>query len=410
MLRAPARLAPLPWRTASFLRRVVIVGASLAAVHAIDSLRENGYEAQIALIGAEQQLPYDRPPLSKDALRHGPDVDKLLLKEPDWYASRDVDLHLGCVAIGLDTRSRQVCLAGGQRIDYDGLVIATGTQARRFPLLNGNAQANTVRTIDDAAALHAQLVARSHLVIIGAGFIGLEVAATASAMGLDVSVIEIAPTPLTRVLGDEAGRWFKDLQESHGVNLHCGNKIEHIEANGRGTNLRLRDGTVLAADVVLAGVGAAPATDWLRDSGVTLSDGVVCDSSLRTTVPGIVAAGDIARWYNPLFGEEMRVEQWSNAIDQGRQAAIALLGGADVFASVPYFWSDQFNAKMRFAGRANSAEEIYVRQGSDTSVVVLFGGGGVIRGALCVNEPRQLAHYRAAIAQRIPWNDVIGDD
>lgn len=391
------------------MRHVAIVGASLAAVHAIESLRENGYQGQIALVGAERQLPYDRPPLSKEALRHGPDADALLLKQPDWYASRDIDLHLGRSAVGLDARSRRIHLAGGRHLDYDGLILATGSRARRFPLFSASARAHTVRTLDDAAALHRQLGPGRHLAVIGAGFIGLEVAATASAIGMDVSVVETAPTPLTRVLGGEVGSWLKRRHESHGVTMYCDNMIQQVETNGSGYKLHLRDGTVLAADVVLAGVGATPATGWLRGSGVAVSDGVVCDSNLRTSAPGVVAAGDVARWYNPLFGEEMRIEQWTNAVEQGRKAAITLLGGTDRFASVPYFWSDQFDAKVRFAGRANGAQHIHVRQDSDTSMVALFGADGLIRGALCVNEPRKLARYRAAIALRAPWSDVIDE-
>lgn len=391
------------------MRRVVIVGASLAAVHAIESLRENGYQDGITLVGAERHLPYDRPPLSKNALRHGPVADKLLLKQPGWYVSHDVEVHLGRAAVGLDARRRRLHVAGGGHLDYDGLILATGSQARRFPFFESDAHAYTVRTIDDATALHERLDAGGHLAVIGAGFIGLEVAATASAIGMDVSVVETAPTPFTRVLGGEVGRWFQRWHETHGVTLHCDNMIKHVETNGRGSKLHLRDGTMLAADVVLAGVGATPATCWLRGSGVAVSDGVVCDSGLRTSVPGVVAAGDVARWYNPLFGEEMRVEQWSNAVEQGRKAALSLLGVADSLASVPYFWSDQFDAKIRFAGRANGAEHVHVRQDSDTSMVALFGAGGVIRGALCVNESRKLARYRAAIAERIPWNDVVAE-
>lgn len=391
------------------MRRVVVVGASLAAVHAIDSLRETGYQGQITLVGAEQRLPYDRPPLSKEALRDGPDAGKLLLRQPDWYLSRDVDLHLGRPVIGLDARHRRVQLAGGPRLHYDGLIIATGSRARRFPLLDADAHAHTVRTIDDAAALHRHLDAGRHLVVVGAGFIGLEVAATASAIGMDVSVVETAPTPLTRVLGGEVGDWFRRLHQSHGITIHCDNGIERVDTDGRGSKLHLRDGTVLAADVVLAGIGAAPATGWLRGSGVAVSDGVTCDSSLRTSAPGVVAAGDVARWYNPLFGQQLRVEQWSNAVEQGRHAAVTLLGGTDPFASVPYFWSDQFDAKVRFAGRANGAEHIHIRQDSNDSLVALFGANGLIRGALCVNEPRKLARYRAAIAAQTLWNDAISE-
>jgi NADPH-dependent 2,4-dienoyl-CoA reductase/sulfur reductase-like enzyme len=225
-------------------------------------------------------------------------------------------------------------------------------------------------------------------------------------MGLDVSVIEMAPAPLTRVLGDEVGEWFKEYQAVNGVDLYCGTVLDQVEAGAGGTKLRLRDGTVLAADLVVAGIGVTPATDWLEGSGVRLADGVVCDESLRASVPGVVAAGDVARWYNMLFDETMRIEQWSNAVEQGRHAALALLGETDVFASVPYFWSDQFDAKIRFVGRANAAEEVRVTRIGDTSMVALFGRDGVLRGALCVNAPRQLARYRKAIQDQVPWGDV----
>lgn len=191
------------------------------------------------------------------------------------------------------------------------------------------------------------------------------------------------------------------------MTLHCGTLLDEIVADEGGTKLRLRDGTVLAADVVVAGIGVTPSTDWLAGSGVELSDGVVCDRTLRTSAPGVVAAGDVARWYNPLFDEEMRVEQWSNAVEQGRQAAISLLGGTQAYAPVPYFWSDQFDAKMRFVGRANAAEQVHVARTGDASMVALFGRDGVIRGALCVNAPRQLALYRKAIVDQVAWGDVV---
>jgi NADPH-dependent 2,4-dienoyl-CoA reductase/sulfur reductase-like enzyme len=388
------------------MHRVVVVGASLAAVHAIEALRDNGFQGEIALVGAEPHLPYDRPPLSKEGLRAGPELDKLRLKEPAWYDERAVELYLGDAAAGLDVREGEMLLEGGRRLTFDGLVIACGSRARSLGRRDEVGPVHVIRSMTDAAALHEQLAPGRHLVVIGAGFIGLEVAATAREMGLDVSVIEMAPAPLTRVLGDEVGEWFKEYQAENGVDLYCGSVLDQVEAGAGGTKLRLRDGTVLAADLVVAGIGVTPATDWLEGSGVRLADGVVCDESLRASVPGVVAAGDVARWYNMLFDETMRVEQWSNAVEQGRHAALALLGETDVFASVPYFWSDQFDAKIRFVGRANAAEEVRVTRIGDASMVALFGRDGVLRGALCVNAPRQLARYRKAIQDQVPWGDV----
>ncbi|MEV4098734.1 FAD-dependent oxidoreductase [Nonomuraea sp. NPDC049649] len=389
------------------MRRVVVVGASLAAVHAIDALREHGFEGEIALVGAEPHLPYDRPPLSKEALQHGPDTTGLLLRSPEWYVERGVDLHLGRAAAALDPGARVVTLEGGASLDYDGLLIATGSKARTLGPASQAGPVYTLRTLDDCVALHERLVPGNHLVVIGAGFIGLEVAATARDMGMSVSVVELAPAPLSRVLGDEVGRWFMTCQAAHGVEVLCGTSVERIEAGSRGSKVVLGNGSTLWADLIVTGVGASPATDWLRGSGIRLSDGVVCDQSLRASAPGIVAAGDVTRWYHSLFDEEMRVEQWTNAVEQGRHAAMTLLGGDDPYIAVPYFWSDQFDVKMRFVGRANAAEQIHVERADTSSMVALFGRDGVIRGALCVNAPRQLALYRKAISDGTPWQDVV---
>lgn len=389
------------------MHRVVVVGGSLAAVHAIDGLRDNDFQGEIILVGGEAHLPYDRPPLSKEALRSGPAEIDVLLKSMEWYSERGVQLRVGQRAQALDTGARAVLLDGGEVLPYDGLVIATGSRARSLRGEPRTVPIYRLRTLEDAQELHTQLVPGRHLVVIGAGFIGLEVAATAKEMGLDVSVIEVAPVPLTRVLGDEAGRWFHEYQTAHGVDLYCGAVLEGIEPSSTGGKVRLRDGTVLSADVIVAGVGASPATEWLESSGLKLSDGVLCDKSLRTSAPDVVAAGDVARWYHALFDEELRVEQWYNAVEQGRHAAQSLLGGSDAYAAVPYFWSDQFDAKMRFVGRANACSQVSLQRTGDTSMVVLFGRDGVLHGALCVNAARQLAMYRKAISDQVAWNDVV---
>ncbi len=387
--------------------RVVIVGASLAAVHAIESLREHGFQGQVVLAGADRQLPYDRPPLSKEALRHGVEIDKILLRAPEWYADLDVELRLGRTARQLDAGSRQVLLDDGTALPYDGLVIATGSTPRTLSGYPGTGHVHVLRTVEDSVELHRRLCQARSVVVVGAGFIGLEVAATASEMGLEVSVVEVAPVPLTRVLGDEVGRWFRQYQEEHGVTFYCGGMLDRIEPGEHGSTVQLRDGTRLRTDVVVAGVGARPATDWLAGSGVDVADGVLCDQSLRTSVPGVVAAGDVARWYNALFDEQMRIEQWSNAVEQGRHAATTLLGGDDAYAPVPYFWSDQFDAKMRFVGRANAAGDVHFVRTGDASLVALFGRDGVLRGALSVNGARRLVTYRKAILDQVPWQDVV---
>lgn len=391
---------------ADAMNRIVVVGASLAAVHAVEGLRTHGYQGEITLVGAETHLPYDRPPLSKDALREGPELDRLLLREPGWYGDQGVELCLGRAAVGLDARERHLYLEGGRELPYDGLVIATGCTPRSLGSRDEVGPVHVVRSLTDAVALHEQLVPGRHLVVIGAGFIGLEVAATARQMGLDVSVVETASVPLTRVLGDQAGGWFRDLHRANGVDLYLGSAVDQMEVTVGGTKIGLAGGPILAADVVVAGIGVVPTTSWLDGSGVELSDGVVCDQSLRTSLPGVVAAGDIARWHHPLFDRTMRVEQWRNAAEQGGRAALSLLGESEAFAALPYFWSDQFDAKARFVGVASGAQQIQVRQTGDTSMVALFGRDDVIRGALCINAPRLLVRYQKAIFDQVPWGDV----
>jgi NADPH-dependent 2,4-dienoyl-CoA reductase/sulfur reductase-like enzyme len=390
------------------VRRVVVVGASVAGVQAVDGLRESGFDGDVVLIGAENRLPYDRPPLSKKALLEGLHEGEALLRPAEWYPDHGVELRLGRTAVRLDVASRVIVLDDGHEVGYDGLILATGSTARRLPDGEQGADVHLLRTAEDCTRLHEVLLPDQHLVVIGAGFIGLEVAATARQLGMDVTVVELAPVPLARVLGDEVGAWFQAYHERNGVVGRCGNAVSSIEPVGTSSKVQLRDGTVLAADAIIAGVGSVPAIDWLRDSGLRLSDGVVCDAYLHTSAPGVVAAGDIVRWYNPLFDEDLRIEQWTNAVDQGHYAAASLLGKVDApYSAAPYFWSDQFSAKMRFVGRANAAQHIQVRQSDDRRLVVAYGRDGFVRGALCVNAPRELVALQRSIIQRIPWDDAV---
>ncbi|MGY1887592.1 NAD(P)/FAD-dependent oxidoreductase, partial [Blastococcus sp. SYSU DS0753] len=264
-----------------------------------------------------------------------------------------------------------------------------------------------LRSIDDAVALHERLRDAEHVAIIGAGFIGLEVAATIAELGRRVTVVEVAPVPLARVLGDEMGAWFRELHARRGVSIRCGAYALSVERAPSGYLVDLGGDEAVQADLVIGALGAAPDVDWLRTSGIALSDGVLCDRSLRTSAPGVVAAGDVARWYNPLFDEDMRVEQWTNAVEQGRHAAGVLLGGDDAYAPVPYFWSDQFDAKMRFVGRTNGAEQVHVESLSEDSLVAVFGRHDVQVGALCINAPARLPDHRAAIARRRAYSEAV---
>jgi NADPH-dependent 2,4-dienoyl-CoA reductase/sulfur reductase-like enzyme len=388
------------------MRRVVVAGGSLAGVNAVEALREHDYAGEIVLVSAEQGLPYDRPPLSKDALRTGVAGDDLLLKPRGWYDDQDVQLHLGVAAAGIDARAKEVALVDGRTLPFDGAVIATGSYVRALPGLDTAGTVRTLRTATDSEALRSELLPGRHLVVVGAGFIGLEVAATARDLGLAVTVVEIAAIPLARVLGIEGGGWFQELHATHGVDVRCGTTVVRIEPSGGGSRLELSDGSLLDADLVLAGVGVSPSTDWLAGSGLVIRDGVVCDSSLRTGLPDVVAAGDVARWHHPLFGEEMRVEHWLNAAEQGRHAAGTILGSEEPFTHMPYFWSDQFDAKIQCIGVPSGADQAEVQRLDDSSLAIVYGRQGAVRGALCVNAPRDLARYRRAVADQVAWADV----
>lgn len=394
------------------MEKIVVVGASLAGVHASAALRERGFEGELTLVSAETVLPYDRPPISKEFLLGAMVEDQLKLHPASWFDELGITIRLGLSATGLDARSQRVRLSDGSEVTYDGLVLATGSSARslpaahRVPKTAAPQKVYVLRTLEDARALRAELRPDRHLVIVGCGFIGLETASVARSLGLDVTVVSRSDAPLSPRLGPEVGEWYRQLHERNGVNLIQNAAVSMIEARPNGVFVTLASGTSIKADLLVAGVGSQPATSWLNNSGVDTSDGVLCTSALETSAPHVVAAGDIARWQNPTFGESMRVEHWSNAVEQGRHAAATLLGDRSPFTSVPYFWTDQHLTKMRFVGRAEGATEVRVESVSKNKLVASYGRNGVVTGALCVGAPRQLAQYRAAIQLRTPWHEA----
>ena len=304
------------------LATVAVVGASLAGLRAVETLRRDGYDGRLVLVGAEAHLPYDRPPLSKEFLAGEVEPDDVALRRGP-YDDLDLDLRLGRRAVALDLASRAVALDDGEPVVFDGLVLATGSTPRVVPGTPDLPGINVLRTLDDALAIRAKLDARPRVVVVGAGFIGSEVAATCRLRGLEVTVLEALPAPLVRGLGPVLGMACGELHRDHGVDLRLGVGVAGFEGDGRVERVRLDDGTAVDADLVVVGVGVAPATDWLATSGLTLDNGVVCDETLLAA-PGVVAAGDVARWPNPLFGgESMRVEHWTNASEQGVAASAA---------------------------------------------------------------------------------------
>ena len=408
----PRYRAPVTTPTAPFPpRRIVIVGASLAGLRAAEELRRLGFDGSLGLVGAEPHLPYDRPPLSKDFLAGTTDAEGLALRRQP-YDDLDLDLRLGVRATGLDVAGRTVTTDAGDGLAYDGLVLATGAVPRRLPNQPDLPGIHVLRTLDDATSLRADLEGESRVVVVGAGFIGAEVAATCRARGLDVTVLEALASPMVRGLGPVLGDTLAGLHRDHGVDLRLSVGVAGFEGSGRVERVLLDDGSAIDADVVLVGVGAVPATDWLLGSGLTIDNGVVCDATLLAA-PGVVAAGDLARWPNPAFaGEVMRLEHWTNATEQGVAAAARLLAtdrDAQPFASVPFVWSDQYDVKIQVVGHVRGDDDLEVVDGrlDERRFVAVFGRAGRLTGAVAFSRPRLLMQYRRLLVEGSSFADAL---
>lgn len=390
---------------------VTIVGASLAGLRAAETLRRDGFDGPITLIGDEAHEPYDRPPLSKQVLAGDWEPDRIALTPSDKLADLDLDLRFGATAAGFDLASRTLRLTGGETegetLEVDALLIATGARCRT--LGEPREGVHVLRSLDDCLALRADFdAAPDRVVVVGAGFIGAEVAATARTRGLDVTVVEALSAPLIRVLGPEMGEVCAAVHRDHGVDLRTGVGVEGFDGAGRVERVRLTDGSAVDASVVVVGIGVVPNTEWLEGSGLALNDGVVCDAA-GLAAPGVAAAGDVARWPNRRFGEVMRVEHWDNAAAQGAHSARALLGAAEPYEPVPWFWSDQYDRKIQLAGHVRPDDEVRVVAGSvaERRFAALYGRGGRLMGALGFNRPRHVMRYRAMIEQGAAFEEAL---
>ena len=395
--------------------RIVVVGASLAGIHAASTLRSEGFTGELHVVDADPHRPYDKPPLSKQILTGDWEPDRLTLA-----AARDDALglhwHLGRRATALEPGARRLALDDGTALTYDGLVLATGAAARRLPGTDGLGGVHVVRTLDDALAVRDAFASAerdgTRVVVIGAGFIGAEVAASARGRGLEVTLVEVAPVPLERALGRRMGMLMADIHREHGVDVRLGVAVEGIDAaDGHVTGVRLADGTTIPTRAVVVGIGVSPATGWLEGSGLTLDDGVVTDATLHAA-PGVVAAGDIARWPSPRYGQLLRVEHWENAIAMGEHAARTLLAGdgaGEPYDPVPWFWSDQYDRKIQLAGRSGAEEELEVVIGStdERRFVALYGRAGKVVGVLGMNRPRHVMQLRHLAVEQVAWVDGL---
>jgi 3-phenylpropionate/trans-cinnamate dioxygenase ferredoxin reductase subunit len=363
---------------------LVIIGAGLAGGKAAQTLREEGFTGRVVIIGDEGERPYERPPLSKGLLLGTAGRDSVYVHEAGWYDKHDVELRAGVRAEAIDRNAHEVVLTGGERLHYDRLLLATGARPRRLPLPGADLDGvHQLRTLADSDRLNETVTSGTRLVIIGAGWIGLEIAAAARERGATVDVVEMAHLPLQRVLGDRIAEVFAGLHREHGVTFHFDAKLAELRGSGRVEAVALADGTVLPADAVLVAVGAQPNTELAEEAGLPVDNGVLVDATLASGDPDIFAAGDVANAEHPLFGTRIRVEHWANALNMGPAAARSMLGKPAPYDLLPYFYTDQYDLGMEYSGWAASPDvDVVVRGDLAAREFVAFwvDGGRVLAG------------------------------
>ena len=389
-----------------FEKGVVIVGGGLAAARTAEQLRRAEYTGRITIVSDEVHLPYDRPPLSKEVLRK--EVDDVALKPREWYDEKDVTLRLGAAATGLDTAEQTVTLDDGSALGYDELVIATGLVPRRIPAFPDLEGIRVLRSFDESMALRGHASAARHAVVIGAGFIGCEVAASLRSLGVDVVLVEPQPTPLASVLGEQIGELVARLHRDEGVDVRLGVGVAEVRGQGRVDTVVLTDGTELTADLVVVGIGSRPATEWLEGSGIEVDNGVICDEAGRTSAPNVWALGDVASWRDAT-GHQARVEHWSNVADQARVVVPAMLG-QDVPSAVvvPYFWSDQYDVKIQCLGEPEADDIVHLVEDDGRKFLAYYERDGVLVGVVGGGMPGKVMKARGKIAAAVPIAEVLG--
>lgn len=344
------------------IRRFIIVGASLAGAKAAETLRVDGFEGEIVLIGEEHVRPYERPPLSKDYLQGTSDLDKVFVHQESFYSDHDIELRLSSNVKSLDVERKDIVLASGEVLHYDAALLTTGSVPRRVAVAGADLSGvHYLRTLADSDQLHTAILGASRVVVIGAGWIGCEVAASARQLGAEVAMVEVGDLPLERVLGAELGRFYRDVHADHGVELHFGVSVDSFLGSDAVEEVRLADGTTIAGDVIVVGVGVIPRVELAESAGLTLDNGIVTDQYLATSALGIFAAGDVASAWHPIFDRHIRLEHWSSALNQGPVAAKNMLGTPTPYDRIPYFFSDQYDVGMEYAGIALDWDEVVFR-------------------------------------------------
>lgn len=377
---------------------VVIIGGGLAGQRCAETLRRVGYDGQIRMVCGEPHAPYDRPPLSKDLLASSEEERTPSFREPAWYAQQAIELLLGVSATSLDLAQKRVGLSDGTSLPYGRLLVATGSRPRVLPILDGYENVSTLRTIDDSRALRRVLLEQPHLVVIGAGFIGQEVAATARGLGAQVTMIEAAPCPLHAQLGRQLGDWFSALHRSEGVKLLTGCTIERVRANGTVRSLELSSGKVVAAGHLVVGIGVQPDIGWLAGSGIETPIGVPADAHGRTAADGVLAVGDAAATFDRLLGRHAPGSHWEAAGRQGARAARAMLGLEPGPAPLTGFWTDQYGLRIQYLGQASLADSVEIDGDPEARrFTATFSKAGRPVAALLVDQPRSFPATRQLI-------------
>ncbi|MGB0969680.1 MAG: NAD(P)/FAD-dependent oxidoreductase [Mycobacterium sp.] len=384
---------------------VVIIGGGLAAARTAEQLRRSEYDGAITIVSDEDHLPYDRPPLSKQVLRA--ETDDVTLKPAEFYEEKDITVLLGNGVCSVDTAAKTLTMADGTQLSYDELVIATGLVPKRissFPDLTG---IHVLRSYDQSLALRRDAGAARCAVVVGAGFIGCEVAASLRGLGVDVVLVEPQPAPLASVLGEQIGELVARLHRAEGVDVRCAVGVAQVSGDGRVHGVTLEDGTELAADLVVVGIGSHPVTEWLEGSGIEVDNGVVCDEVGRASAPHVWAIGDVASWRDTVGGQ-VRVEHWSNVADQARAMVPSMLGKDELAAvSVPYFWSDQYDVKIQCLGEPEATDTVHLVEDDGRKFLAYYERDGVVVGVVGGGMPGKVMKARSKIAAGAPIADVL---
>jgi len=383
----------------------VIVGGGLAAARTAEQLRRAEFPGPVTIVSDEDHLPYDRPPLSKEVLRA--EADDVTLKPAEFYAEKDITLLLGNGARGVDVQARTVTLADGASLPYDELVIATGLVPKRIGSFPDLAGIHVLRNMGESLALRGEAADARRAVVIGAGFIGCEVAASLRALGVDVTLVEPQPAPLASVLGERIGQLVARLHRAEGVDVRCGTGVTEVGGQGRVQTVTLSDGERLDADIVVVGIGSHPATEWLQGSGISVDNGVVCDGAGRTSAPHVWAIGDVASWRDEVKGQ-VRVEHWSNVAEQARALVPAMLGkDAPAAVSVPYFWSDQYDVKIQALGEPEATDTVHLVEDDGRRFLAYYERDGALVAVVGAGFPGKVMKVRAKIAAATPIAEML---